>query len=439
MRGNVIIIGGGFGGLSAGALLSKSGIPVTLFESDTVLGGRAKCIEKEGYIVDLGLHANRFGDDGPAARVLKMVGQAITFAHKKDRTSYVYQDGKLIKRPNAIEDFLQTELVPEESRQALLQTVFAMVAEDPADWYEKALLQFVEQHTQDEHVKRFFRLLGFTIIAPDIETASAGEVISFIKNAQMAKEPLAEPVGGAKQIIDKLESVIRSTGGEIKTGTRVERIELQDGKAIGVTAGGRLYTASAIVFTPPIQHLFQFIKKDYFSPDFVSYAENLEPTSGVSIDFGLRKPVADMEGNIICLDPVVLGSFPSNYDSTLAPAGKQLSTWLMVVPYAEAKKGPTLKNALDSLRDFIRNLYPTFFDNVEWERPLAYLILDGVHLKVGQTRKDRHSIQSPHVRNLFFVGDTAQGDGCSGDIAFDSATKAAPMIQDYLATARNQL
>lgn len=432
MERKVAVVGGGFGGLSVGALLARTGAAVAVFEADSELGGRARCIEKDGYTVDLGLHANRFGHSGPAARVLDMVGESIEFAKKKDRTSYVYHDGRLIKRPNAIEDFMETELVPPESRQALMQAVFAMVGEDPADWYDKTLLEFVERHTQDEHVKRFFRLLGFTIIAPDIETASAGEVISFIKNAQMADEPIAEPAGGAKQIIDKLAGAIRRNGGEILTDCRVERLEIQGGKAIGVTAKGRLHLADAVVFTPPIQQLFRFAKKDHFPPEFVGYAESLEPTSGVSIDFGLRKPVSDMEGNIICLDPVVLGSFPSNYDETLAPPGRQLSTWLMILPYTEAREGPALKSAMESLREFIKELYPTFFEHVEWERPLAFLILDGVHLKVGQARVDRHDIKSPHIESLFFVGDTARGDGCSGDIAFDSAMKAAPMIKRYL-------
>lgn len=432
MQKKVIIVGAGFGGLSAGALLAHAGVPVTLFESDSDIGGRARCIVKEGYTVDLGLHANRFGHQGPAARVLEMVGQDVRFAKKKDRSSYVYQDGRLIKRPNAVEDFMQTELVPEESRNALLQTIFGMIGEDPADWYDKPLLQLAEQHTQDEHVKRFFRLLGFSIIAPDIETASAGEVLSFVKNAQVADEPLAEPVGGAGQITGKLRKVIEKNGGEIRTDSPVSRIEVQRGKAIGVTVKDRLYTADAVVFTPPVQHLFKHISKEPFPQEFVRYTETLVPTSGVSIDFGLKQPIDDMEGNIICLDPVVLGSFPSNYDASLAPAGKQLSTWLMLIPFEEAKQGPALKNALDSLRAFIQKLYPDFFEHVDWERPLAYLILDGVLLKVGQARTDRHDIRSPHVSNLFFVGDTAKGDGCSGDIAFDSAMKALPMILEYL-------
>jgi phytoene dehydrogenase-like protein len=181
-----------------------------------------------------------------------------------------------------------------------------------------------------------------------------------------------------------------------------------------------------------VQRLFRLADKENFAAEFVDYAESLVPTSGVSIDFGLSEPVTEMEGNIICLDPVVLGSFPSNYDASLAPPGRQLSTWLMIIPHDRANQGSGLKDAIKDLREFIVGLYPGFFERVEWERPLAYTILDGVDLKVGQTRLDRHDVKSPDVKRLFFVGDTAKGDGCSGDIAFDSAMKAAPIIQNLL-------
>jgi phytoene dehydrogenase-like protein len=37
-------------------------------------------------------------------------------------------------------------------------------------------------------------------------------------------------------------------------------------------------------------------------------------------------------------------------------------------------------------------------------------------------------IKSEAVKNLYFVGDTTQGDGCSGDIAFSSALKLDEMV-----------
>ena len=38
---NICIIGAGIGGLTAGALLKKQGYNITIFEKETLIGGRA--------------------------------------------------------------------------------------------------------------------------------------------------------------------------------------------------------------------------------------------------------------------------------------------------------------------------------------------------------------------------------------------------------------
>ena len=83
---------------------------------------------------------------------------------------------------------------------------------------------------------------------------------------------------------------------------------------------------------------------------------------------------------------------------------------------------------LSKLHNLISELYPRFFDYVEWQRPQVYPILDGVLLKVGQAYPDRHQLRSPHVENLFFAGDTGKAKGCSGDIAFNSALEVSRLI-----------
>ena len=42
---NICIIGAGIGGLTAGALLVKNGYKVTIFEKESILGGRASSID----------------------------------------------------------------------------------------------------------------------------------------------------------------------------------------------------------------------------------------------------------------------------------------------------------------------------------------------------------------------------------------------------------
>lgn len=51
---HVVIIGGGFGGLSAASLLAKQGLKVTLVEKNKDLGGRARVWKKDGFSFDMG-------------------------------------------------------------------------------------------------------------------------------------------------------------------------------------------------------------------------------------------------------------------------------------------------------------------------------------------------------------------------------------------------
>lgn len=50
----VVVIGSGFGGLSAAAWLSKAGYQVTVLEKNTWVGGRARVLEEEGFRFDMG-------------------------------------------------------------------------------------------------------------------------------------------------------------------------------------------------------------------------------------------------------------------------------------------------------------------------------------------------------------------------------------------------
>ena len=52
----VVIIGAGPAGLTAGYLLAKDGVPVTILEADDVVGGISRTAQYNGYRFDIGGH-----------------------------------------------------------------------------------------------------------------------------------------------------------------------------------------------------------------------------------------------------------------------------------------------------------------------------------------------------------------------------------------------
>ena len=56
MDQDVIIIGGGLGGLVAGATLAKAGKQVMLIEQHIIVGGCATTFKRKDFTVEVGLH-----------------------------------------------------------------------------------------------------------------------------------------------------------------------------------------------------------------------------------------------------------------------------------------------------------------------------------------------------------------------------------------------
>lgn len=59
---DVIIIGSGLGGLSAGAYLAKNGKKVLILEQHSLIGGCSTCFKRKGVLIDAGLHEMDFGN-----------------------------------------------------------------------------------------------------------------------------------------------------------------------------------------------------------------------------------------------------------------------------------------------------------------------------------------------------------------------------------------
>jgi len=93
---DILILGGGLTGLSAGKVLACGGHRVKVFESDSTVGGLSKTIEKDGFRFDLGGHRFFTRDEKVDNFVRSLMDGELLTVH---RTSKIYMQNKFFDYP----------------------------------------------------------------------------------------------------------------------------------------------------------------------------------------------------------------------------------------------------------------------------------------------------------------------------------------------------
>jgi phytoene dehydrogenase-like protein len=353
----------------------------------------------------------------------------LRFADTRSHKSYLYFEGKLYPRPEGPIDFLSTRLMPFKARLDFLRFYARLLRQDPDDWYDKTLLELYHTGGHNPDVERFLPFLGFTVMVADAALVSAGEVIQFLKRAKKARVKQGEPVGGARQIVDTLRDAILDRGREIHLSETALSILVERRTAIGVRTRLADYPARNVVVAMPLFRLFQIIDEAVFDPQFVAYVKSIRFSSGLTIDFVSDEPLTDIKGTLLGVDVPLWVKFQSNIDPESAPRGKHITSWGMLFePGAEPT--PDAVNKTEArIKGIMEEVFPDALAKITYERKLVVPVLNGNMLIPSQSYRHRPGIASKDVAHLYFIGDTTQGKGCSGDIAFSSAIKLAELLK----------
>ncbi len=425
---DIVIIGAGLAGLSAGALLARRGWRVLLLERSGSVGGRASFVERDGFVWEYGQHSHRLGPDGIAARVFRELGETIRWSDPAGHRAYLYRDGRLYPRPEGPLGFLRSPLLSFRARLTFLRVYKRLLGEDPALWYSSTLLEWYRERFRDPEVERLLSFLGLTVMLPYPERVSAGEVIQFLKRAAKARVKQGEPAGGMKQVLGTLERVFATYGGTLHRHERVQEILVKDGAAVGVRTDAAMYEASKVVAAFPLFRLFDAISERWFASDFAAYVKGIVPSSGVSIDFVFDEAPTPYPGSILGADLPLWVKLRSNNAPDMAPEGKYVSTWGLLLEPGVAATSMEADRIEACIKRIMEELFPGCLGNVRGQRRLLIPVVNGNILTPAQSYPCRPDIASRDVRGLFFIGDTTRGEGSSGDIAFSSALKLAGLL-----------
>ena len=249
---DIIIVGAGFTGLIAGALLSRK-YKVVIFDQNNFIGGRAATrtpkewgwTDRTDYSIDFGHHV--FAMNNYLELVLDLVGAKRYFNFKLVKMPYFYKNGKLHKPPVGILE--QLRAYPWISFRAKLQlrkflkyvkkVSFSEVIEK---WAYRPLNDLYDEFDFDENARELFTdgfSAGYQTLN-DPTKNSAGDLIlcmkAYLKGIRKYKTTLFSAEGGVGKIAEALAKVIHQNGGEMKLNTRVSQIIVKNNKAVAVKA-----------------------------------------------------------------------------------------------------------------------------------------------------------------------------------------------------------
>lgn len=424
---DAVIIGAGYAGMSAAALLSHAGWKVIVLEESEIVGGRARSFrDEEGYIREYGAHSHRLAHKGIANEVFRRLGEKIDFLPEAHDGKLIFK-GRLWERPEGPIGFLKTPMLSFRARLVLLALFAKIKKTDPATWYHKTLLDFYKTSFRNPEVEAFLPFLGMTIMCPDPDKVSAGEVIDFLKQVLAAGVGVGEPRGGSAGIFQTLSRHI-DRGGEIHLHEKAEKIIIESRRVTGVKTGRATYPASVVLFAARLPLAVDLLDRSLLPATVVNYAKNIEHSSGLVIDFITDRPITGIRAGILGVDVPIWARFQSSADPSFTPDGKHLSSWGIMLPWHFDGDASVVAGAEQRMKSVISAVFPDFLPAVIEERKIVATVMNGNVLTPAQSKPNRPDIECSGISGLYFIGDTVRGDGCSGDISFSSAMKAADKI-----------
>ena len=260
---DVIIIGAGISGLTAAALLSKSGLKVCVLERHYLIGGYLQGFDRQDFVFDTAIHwLNQCGENGTVTKVFKYLGEdfpkpvTMKSIHKHITSDYefVLTNNPEILKNQLIHDFPHEEKGIEK---------FFKAARKVAEVSNKFPKFFISNEAMSGIRKWTFSLKQLHIIYPLIKYALYGGekgvkkgLRKFFKDERMLNLFCSEPdllsclfpiawaynqdyqnppIGGSKVIPAWLESKISKNGSEVILSAEVVNIAIENNEFRGVT------------------------------------------------------------------------------------------------------------------------------------------------------------------------------------------------------------
>lgn len=456
---DAIVLGAGYAGLIAGAILSRNGLKTIVIDELDQVGGRGGATNYHGYWLEFGHRDAR--DMGADFLMVSATGQYFRKAAEAAGVTcaavgpidprmliHLLPEGRVIPwsaQPDMMMRYVTEVLdVPRQQADRFLAVIERLATEDPREHLTTTFREWLPS-VEEPLRPAFLRMASILASVPPEET-SVGGFIQLLRNPSELYKCDDDEVGGIQGFMEPYRRAIREYGGRIELGLKTSEILLQNSVVRGVVTLDRcktvqVFEAPVVIFQDPVWHVFELLDERLFPADFVANAQKLSRTVGdvIVINLGLsRLPAIRATGRpdtYIGWNRVLRGaerrygggwSIPSLVSRKQVPEGKHLLYVAFVVGATEAFGSfEAAKAKVDTTLEYVRQYYRNLDEIIEWQT--YNLSTASTAEKFFYKAIPKAPIKAPTIDGLYFLGAT-DVDGSFEDIQANAALQVTRMV-----------
>jgi len=356
MAKSIIIIGAGMGGMAAGIYGQINEYETQIFEMHTRPGGQCTSWKRKGYAFDPCIH--HFFGCKPGSSVNQMWNELGALPRElvtiKACTAVASPDGKMFVDYYDLEKLRETllELSPTDSKiiEQYIRGIRAFANDRISDAMDsgsfwKMVMIFPKMLSVQKWIKMNMHDFAKRFSDPFLRRAFAELVYSnpdsplffhFMRHAGGLNGDIRWPVGGAAKFAKSIERYYLASGGKVHYGSRVEKILVEDGKAVGIKlVDGSEHRADIIISNADGRKtIFDMLDGKYINETVRSYcAPNSDETPfAVDVFLGINRDLSSEPSSLVLLlnHPVIISNHKYEsieaqlygFDKSMSPAGK---------------------------------------------------------------------------------------------------------------------
>lgn len=286
---DVIIIGSGLGGMTAANILGRHGYSVLLLESHNKLGGFATWFFRHdrNHVFDVSLHGFPVG----------MIKTCKKYWNKEIADSIVQLKDVRFVNPQFN---IQTDFTKEHYTQVMVEK-FGVARETVEAFFTYlSEMNFFDnsQMTNGELFEKFFpgrndvvRFLMEPITYANGSTLEDPAITYGIVFSNFMSKGVYTFQGGTDLLINKMKDELLKNNVDIKLQAKVDKINIEDGKAAGVTLNGKRINSRVVLSNGNIKStILNLTGEEYFPKEFIDKTRAIRlNSSSCQVYMGLKE------------------------------------------------------------------------------------------------------------------------------------------------------